>query len=58
MRRTAVELAGPVALVLAAALAILLHAKARLEERWLEELDPSYADYRHRVRRNLLPWLY
>jgi protein-S-isoprenylcysteine O-methyltransferase Ste14 len=45
------------ALALALALAVLLDAKARLEERWLREKFPDYAAYAGRVRR-LLPWIY
>lgn len=45
------------ALALAGLLALFFDAKARLEERFLGELFPEYADYRQRVRR-LLPWIY
>lgn len=45
------------ALGAALALALLLDAKARLEERWLREKFPDYASYAGRVRR-LLPWIY
>lgn len=44
-------------LAAALALAILLDAKARREERWLREKYPDYAAYSCRVRR-LLPWIY
>jgi protein-S-isoprenylcysteine O-methyltransferase Ste14 len=45
------------ALAVALALAILLDAKARREERWLRERYPEYDAYRRRVRR-FLPWIY
>jgi protein-S-isoprenylcysteine O-methyltransferase Ste14 len=45
------------ALLAAAGLAVLLDAKARLEERWLRARFPDYAAYALRVRR-LLPWIY
>jgi protein-S-isoprenylcysteine O-methyltransferase Ste14 len=38
-------------LVAAVALALLLHAKAMREERWLRERYPEYRDYERRVRR-------
>jgi protein-S-isoprenylcysteine O-methyltransferase Ste14 len=37
--------------------AILLDAKARHEERWLQKQFPDYADYAAKVRR-LIPWVY
>ena len=45
------------ALVAAAALAILLDAKARVEERWLRAKFPEYAAYARRVRR-FIPMVY
>lgn len=45
------------ALVASLALAILLDAKARLEERWLREKFPDYAAYSQRVRR-FVPWVF
>jgi protein-S-isoprenylcysteine O-methyltransferase Ste14 len=41
----------------AALLFLLFDAKARLEERWLVEKFPSYADYQRRVRK-LVPFVY
>jgi protein-S-isoprenylcysteine O-methyltransferase Ste14 len=49
--------ASGTALLVSLALAILLDAKARREERWLREKFPEYAAYAGRVRR-LLPWIY
>lgn len=49
--------ASGAALLVSLALAILLDAKARREERWLREKFPEYAAYAGRVRR-LLPWIY
>lgn len=45
------------ALALACVEVVFFDAKARREERWLEEKFPGYADYRRRVRR-LVPWVY
>jgi protein-S-isoprenylcysteine O-methyltransferase Ste14 len=38
-------------------LAWALNAKARVEEAWLQERFPEYADYARRVRR-FVPWIY
>lgn len=45
------------ALLAALALAPLLDAKARREERWLRQRFPGYAGYERRVRR-FVPWIY
>jgi protein-S-isoprenylcysteine O-methyltransferase Ste14 len=45
------------ALPFVAALAIVLDAKSRREEAWLEDRFPEYADYRTRTRR-MIPWVY
>jgi protein-S-isoprenylcysteine O-methyltransferase Ste14 len=45
------------ALLAALALAPLLDAKARREERWLRQHFPEYSSYQQRVRR-FIPWLY
>jgi len=45
------------ALVAALALAPLLDAKARREERWLRQHFPEYTAYERRVRR-FVPWVY
>ena len=45
------------ALLAALALAPLLDAKARREERWLRHQFPEYAGYEQRVRR-FVPWVY
>ena len=45
------------ALLAALALAPLLEAKARREERWLRRQFPEYAAYEQRVRR-FIPWIY
>jgi protein-S-isoprenylcysteine O-methyltransferase Ste14 len=45
------------ALLAALALAPLLDAKARKEERWLRQQFPEYAGYELRVRR-FVPWVY
>ena len=41
----------------AVALALLLHTKARREERWLRERYPEYRSYERRVKR-FVPWLW
>lgn len=46
-----------VAAIIVVLLAVILDAKSRLEERWLREKFPDYADYARRVRR-FLPWIY
>ena len=48
----------PGALAAAAALAVLWDLKSRVEERWLRVRYRDYDDYRARVRRRLLPYLY
>ena len=50
--------AGPVALLLTAALAVLWAAKTAVEERHLREAHPAYADYASRVRWRIVPGLY
>ena len=46
------------ALASTAVVAVLLDAKARLEEAWLVDRHPGYGDYRRDVRRRLVPWVY
>jgi protein-S-isoprenylcysteine O-methyltransferase Ste14 len=45
------------AALVTALLAVLWNLKSRVEERWLEERYPGYADYRRRVRGRFLPFL-
>jgi len=45
------------ALLAALVLAPVLDAKARREERWLQQRFPEYASYEQRVRR-FIPWVY
>ena len=45
------------ALVVSAALALFLDAKARREEAWLRQWFPEYDRYARRVRR-FIPWVY
>jgi len=45
------------ALLAALALAPVLCAKARREERWLRQHFPEYAAYERRVRR-FIPWIF
>lgn len=45
-------------LALTAPLAVLWGGKARVEERYLEQRFPEYADYRRRVRFRLVPLVY
>src|SRR6266508_2331507 len=49
---------SPWALIPTGALAIALAFKSRLEERWLIDRHPAYADYRQRVRRRFVPYLW
>jgi protein-S-isoprenylcysteine O-methyltransferase Ste14 len=48
---------GTLTIVWTLALFVLFDAKTRLEERWLSEKFPEYAEYRTRVKK-LVPWLY
>ena len=50
--------AGPVALVLTAALAVLWAGKTAVEERHLRAAFPGYAEYASRVRFRLAPGIY
>jgi protein-S-isoprenylcysteine O-methyltransferase Ste14 len=50
--------AGPVALALTCALAVLWARKTVVEERRLDEAYPEYAEYASRVRRRLVPGIY
>lgn len=50
--------AGPVALVLTAALAVLWAGKTAVEERHLRAAYPGYAEYASRVRFRLAPRIY
>ena len=45
-------------LIASCALALIWAAKARVEERYLVERFPEYAEYRRRVRRRLVPFVY
>lgn len=49
--------ASPLALILAAVLAVVLDLKARREEAWLSETYPGYSAYRQRTRR-FIPGVY
>ena len=51
-------LTSPWALVPSGALGIFFALKARLEERWLIERFPEYADYARRVRRRFVPYVW
>lgn len=46
-----------ITLWVALGLAVVLDAKSRREERWLDEKFPDYASYRQRMRR-FIPWIY
>ncbi len=48
-------LSGPLALLPAGALALLLHLKAQREEAWLRASVPGYEAYAARVRRRYVP---
>jgi protein-S-isoprenylcysteine O-methyltransferase Ste14 len=49
---------SPLALVPAAAGGPFLDAKRRLEEAWLAQRHPGYADYQRRVRWRLIPFVW
>jgi protein-S-isoprenylcysteine O-methyltransferase Ste14 len=49
---------SPWALIPTGALAVALVSKSRLEERWLLDRHPAYADYRARVRGRFVPYLW
>ena len=49
---------SPWALVATAALAVVWALKARVEERFLMERYPAYAEYRERTRYRLVPYVY
>ncbi len=49
---------SPWALIPTGALAITLGFKSRLEEQWLIGRHPTYADYRQRVSRRFVPYLW
>jgi protein-S-isoprenylcysteine O-methyltransferase Ste14 len=49
---------SPWALVATAALALVWALKARVEERFLAERYPGYADYCRRTRHRLIPYVY
>lgn len=51
-------LTSPLALLPAAAAAPFLAAKLSREEAWLLERYPGYADYRRRVRRRMIPFVW
>jgi protein-S-isoprenylcysteine O-methyltransferase Ste14 len=46
------------ALIVSGALAVLWAAKVRVEERYLVERFSEYAEYRRRVRRRFVPFIY
>ena len=49
---------SPVALVPTALLALLFEGKRHREEAWLTERYPAYEDYRRRVRRRFIPFVW
>jgi protein-S-isoprenylcysteine O-methyltransferase Ste14 len=49
---------SPLGLIPTALLAVVFDLKARLEERWLEEKSPEYAQYRVRTPRRFVPGVY
>lgn len=50
--------ASPAGLALTVVLALFLELKSRREEHWLDAHYPGYADYRRRVRRRFVPFVY
>jgi protein-S-isoprenylcysteine O-methyltransferase Ste14 len=51
-------LSSPVALIPLAVAAVFLDAKRRREEAWLSEEYAGYADYRRKVRRQFIPFVW
>lgn len=49
---------SPLALIPTAVLGLLFEGKRHREEAWLVEHDPAYEDYRWRVRRRFIPYLW
>jgi protein-S-isoprenylcysteine O-methyltransferase Ste14 len=49
---------SPLGLIPTALLAVVFDLKARIEEAWLEEQLPGYADYRERTPRRFVPGVY
>jgi protein-S-isoprenylcysteine O-methyltransferase Ste14 len=49
---------SPLGLIPTALLAVLFDLKARVEEAWLEERLPGYAQYRQRTPRRFVPGVY
>ncbi len=49
---------SPLCLVPTALLALLFAAKSHREESWLADHHPGYPDYRRRVRRRFIPFLW
>lgn len=49
---------SPLALVAAAIAAVFLEGKRRMEEAWLAQRHPAYAEYRRRVRWCLIPFVW
>jgi len=45
-------------IVLTLALFVFFDAKSRVEEEWLEKTYPEYTDYKKRVPKKFIPWLY
>jgi protein-S-isoprenylcysteine O-methyltransferase Ste14 len=50
--------ASPLALLPTALLALLFEGKRRREEAWLLERHPAYEEYRRRVRRSFIPYVW
>jgi protein-S-isoprenylcysteine O-methyltransferase Ste14 len=49
---------SPAALPATAALVAVFEGKRRREEAWLLDTHPGYAEYRRRVRRRFIPWVW
>jgi len=37
---------------------VFFDAKSRVEESWLEKTYPDYAEYKKRIKRKFIPWIY
>lgn len=49
---------NPIPLIPSAVLALFFDVKSRREEVWLTEKYPEYADYRERVKKKFVPFVY
>lgn len=51
-------MSDPSRILFTLALFVFFDVKSRAEERWLEKAYPEYVDYKKRVTKKLIPWIY